>query len=141
MVLKLLKTTHSIFIYLSKNNWIFAVLFVSSAMFRAASEIVKWRPHYSWFPEWVFNTQGTLNFDFYHISNALHLWLLVIAFSGLIYRCRNEYRNILKLLPLYILVYGLLNDFFYHLFFMKPQYIDLENSFIGELVLIIIGIF
>lgn len=98
------------------------MLIVLSAAFRTLAEIAKWRRDWSWIPVEFFTYRGPLNIDPYHFASNLHWTCLVVAVW--IYRNKTDnpkYPGIFYYVFLWV-VHGIINDLFYHVIWMKPEY-------------------
>lgn len=108
-------------------------------MFRAIHEIGKWRPGFTWLPDWLFHTNGVLNIDGYHITGAIFLWTLF--YFGVIVNDKYSLKTMIGAYPILWTAYGAVFDVFYHVIFIKPQYMDYYNSFIMEFFRYIVEVF
>ena len=95
------------------------VFMLLSAMFRSIEQICCNRPDRTWLPEWVYSGGGWLNIDGYHISSALHYWSMFFAGGFFILT-----DIALWWFPFIWFLYGNTFNLFYHVLFMKPEFME-----------------
>lgn len=105
-------------------------LLALSAVFRSVQEIKHFRRAWSWLPEVFFRTDGWMNIDGYHIISNGH-WMAAAGAGALFLWCYMKAWSVKRgawsaawLVLLIWFAHGLVFDLFYHVLFMKPQYMQ-----------------
>lgn len=94
-------------------------------MVRATHEIAKFRPNYSWLPQWVYPFGITSPpLDSYHVYGGLFVLVLLFGLKTTTRSQTLKWYEGASLIVVEFLVYFWVFDLFYHGIFMKPEFMD-----------------